>query len=233
MAVRDPLTAAGVVWTLCLLLAFSAVLGGVVYLLGEGVTGEAAAPVRTDFDRPLLEWFEDQRSPGRTSIAKTVTDMGGAIAIIFLLVGGATLSYVLTRDARWPIFFVAVLTIAPQLSGLLKELVDRPRPTLSPIYEHLPTAAFPSGHATNSAAAYFAVAFFLAWISGKKVAVWMVAAIVVLSVAITRVYLGVHWPTDVLGGWLLGGLCVALCAVVIKPGEPTAGNQAVDGYPAT
>ena len=201
-----------------MLVLLAAVLTGVMYALGSAVTSEGAAPVRTGFDRPLLEWFEGIRSATLTDIARMVTDFGGTIIIMLFLTGGAIVSYLLWRDPRWPIFFAAVLVTAPQLSSLSKVLVDRARPTLSPLYElALVTPAFPSGHATNSAATYCALGVFLVALTRKSFRVWVVVALVVLTVGLTRLYLGVHWPTDVLGGWLLGVASVFACVVAVRP----------------
>jgi undecaprenyl-diphosphatase len=214
----DDIGPRGLVQTMAILLSLATALTGVMYTLGSLITSETAAPIRSGFDRPLLEWFEGLRSSSLTDVVRVITDLGGTPVILLLLVGGAICSYVLSKNPRWPIFFAAVLITSPQLSSLSKQLVDRPRPTLSPLYEYvLVTPAFPSGHSTNAAATYFALGLFLVTLTGKVVRVWMVVAIVVLAVGLSRIYLGVHWPTDVLGGWLLGAASVGACALAVRP----------------
>lgn len=213
---RDQLTPRDVLGLVGGLVAVGAALVGVLYLLGLVVTSDAASFLRSGFDLPLLRFFEDLRSETLTNVMRAITFIGGTPLIMLLLVGAALLSYVLERSTRWSIFFVAVLALAPQSSSLAKELVGRPRPTLSPLYE-IASNAFPSGHATNSAAALGAVALFVALRSKVPWLVWGLAGLVVLAVGVTRVYLGVHWPTDVIAGWLLGAAWVSACALLIRP----------------
>ena len=76
-------------------------------------------------------------------------------------------------------------------------------------------ASFPSGHSANAAAAWFALAWILASLVERralKVVVWSVAGLVVAIVGVSRLYLGVHWPSDVLAGWAIGAAWVVLGA---------------------
>lgn len=85
-------------------------------------------------------------------------------------------------------------------SSVVKLVVDRPRPTLLPWLDDVSSASFPSGHAWNAAILYGA----LALVSGRAWAPWAAGALVLL-IGLSRVVMGVHWPSDVAGGWL-GGL---------------------------
>ena len=149
---------------------------------------------------------------------RAVTFLGSTLALVTMLLGAAIGSYLVSRNPRWPIFFVAVLAGVPQFSSLLKAMIDRPRPTLSPLYE-ITSAAFPSGHATAGAACFGAIGYFLASRNGRPTStvVWICAIAIAFSIGVTRIYLGVHWPTDVLGGWLLGAAWVTAVAWAIRP----------------
>lgn len=201
-----------------LLIVAGAILVGAEYLLSLFVSSDLASFLESGFDMPLLEFFEGLRSPVVTDLMKAATFFGGTVATMFLLLGAAIASFKFTRNPRWPIFFAAVLLGAPQFSTLLKNLLDRPRPTISPLYE-ITSAAFPSGHATSAAACFGALAYFLAFRLRPSLSgfVWVSAAAVAVLVGLTRVYLGVHWPTDVVGGWLLGSAWVTAAVLAIRP----------------
>ena len=100
------------------------------------------------------------------------------------------------------------------LSTLLKLLFDRPRPDLIPDAPHEFTASFPSGHAMLSAVTYLTLAALLARVQPlRRARIYLLALAILLTVLIgvSRVYLGVHWPTDVLAGWSIGSAWAMLC----------------------
>lgn len=107
------------------------------------------------------------------------------------------------KDAYW----LAGLAIATGLlEVLLKNLFQRPRPELWERLAHASGYSFPSGHALGSTT----ICGFLAYLLGerypqKKRLIYGVAAIWIFLSGLTRLYLGVHWPTDVVGSWILGG----------------------------
>lgn len=192
---------------------------GVSVLVGLVIEGPLARPVLEGFDRPLVRWFADIRSRGLTDAMRVITTLGGTIVALLALTIGAVASFVVTRSPRWPAFFAGVMAGGLQLAAIVKPIVGRARPLLDPVYT-VSSDAFPSGHAAVAAVCWGALAFFAAArvrSKGLAAALWFVGATVVLLVGISRVYLGVHWPTDVLGGWALGGFWVAIVAAAVKP----------------
>ena len=94
------------------------------------------------------------------------------------------------------------------LSSLLKAGFERPRPELVPHGSLVYTASFPSGHSMMAAVVYLTLGALLARAQPRrrlKVYLLALAVLVTVAVGISRVYLGVHWPTDVLAGWTIGG----------------------------
>ncbi|MET9833070.1 phosphatase PAP2 family protein [Streptomyces sp. NPDC006385] len=120
------------------------------------------------------------------------------------------------RAARWTaVWLMVTCVLASVIQQTLKAVIDRPRPVWPDPVDSAHYAAFPSGHAMTATV----VCGVLLWLlrrHGAAPALWRtavaVAVISVLGVGLTRVWLGVHWPTDVVGGWLLGAL-VAVLAV--------------------
>jgi len=93
------------------------------------------------------------------------------------------------------------------VSFVLKDIMDRPRPDLVSHLVDVQTSSFPSGHATLSAVVYLTIGALLAREQpsrGLRFYVMAVAILATMLIGCSRVYLGVHWPTDVLAGWAIG-----------------------------
>ncbi|WKD36099.1 phosphatase PAP2 family protein [Streptomyces xanthophaeus] len=128
------------------------------------------------------------------------------------------------RGDRGRALRVALVTLAASaLQQGLKALVGRERPVWPDPVDSAQYAAYPSGHALTATVVCGLLLWLLphrgrvpvAWVvAAWAVAAWAVAVVSVLGVGFTRVYLGVHWPSDVLGGWLLGVALVALATSV-------------------
>ncbi|GCD39183.1 phosphatase PAP2 family protein [Streptomyces chrestomyceticus JCM 4735] len=153
--------------------------------------------------------------PGLTSVSKVFSDwVWDPWTLRALLVVAAV---VLLRRSRYVLGCWVVLTAAvgTALQQALKALVGRQRPEWPDPVDSAHYAAFPSGHAMTAAVAGGLALWLLRLSGARRRWLWAAAVLVGVSVAgvgLTRVYLGVHWATDVLGGWLLGGALVAAAA---------------------
>jgi undecaprenyl-diphosphatase len=119
------------------------------------------------------------------------------------------------RPSRWlPVFLIAVTIGQTLMSGLIKDLLDRVRPTANPI-AHTLGPSFPSGHTTGAAACFAAFALVLGRGRSRNVQSLLAGAAVFVAIAVaaSRVLLGVHWLTDVIGGLALGWAWFALCSI--------------------
>jgi undecaprenyl-diphosphatase len=103
------------------------------------------------------------------------------------------------------------------LYDVIKAVVARPRPQVGHLVITATGFSFPSGHATQSAAAYGAIALVVRARYGARTGRWAVglAVVVTATVGLSRVYLGVHWPSDVVAGWLLGTAWLWCCATTL------------------
>jgi undecaprenyl-diphosphatase len=167
-------------------------------LLGIGVRVWAPG-----FDLQALQAIAGHRDATLTSIAGIVTNAGS-----FALLAPLSIAFLLLRRWKRPSDDIALLVIAAgsaALPSVVKLIVARPRPTLEHL-SHLTTLSFPSEHTTQAAAVYLTIAIMLSkgLNRGWRELVIVVALLIALAVAWSRVYLGVHYPTDVIAGLLLG-----------------------------
>lgn len=166
-------------------------------------------------DRAIYDALYAGHRPALLQIARLLTDLGEPTVLIAASVLCALWLWYAGRG-RLGLSLLLVALIGRALSEIQKISVDRPRPSLEPHLVLVKTQSFPSGHATSSMIFYLALAIALAghgrW---RRVAI---AAAVVLSLLIgaSRVMLGVHWPSDVVGGWAFGALWVLLA---LRPTE--------------
>lgn len=148
--------------------------------------------------------------------ARDFTALGG-VSVLTLITLVAVAFLGLQGKRRAALFVLLAVIGGLVLSSLLKIGFDRPRPELVPHGTMVNTASFPSGHSMMSAVAYLTLGALLARVQPKrrlKVFLMSVACLLTLVVGVSRVYLGVHWPTDVLAGWAAGAAWASLCWMV-------------------
>ncbi len=139
-------------------------------------------------------------------IGRDVTALGG-IAILVMIVLATSGFLLLQRKNRAALWLMLATGSGIALSTVLKNAFDRPRPDLVSHGSIVYTASFPSGHSLMSAVVYLTIGALLARVQPRrrlKIYLLTVAILLTLMVGASRVYLGVHWPTDVLAGWTVG-----------------------------
>lgn len=151
-------------------------------------------------------------------LMRDITALGGVgVLTLFVL---AIIGYLLLTDRARAALFLAVAVGGGMLLALgLKALVDRPRPDIVPGVEPIYTASFPSGHSMMSAVVYLTLAALLARTQDRtRVRAYLLglATLLALLVGLSRVYLAVHWPTDVLAGWTAGAVWALLSWTVMR-----------------
>lgn len=173
----------------------------VLWPLGELVSSAAVTRV----DREVIEQSVAIREPALNSFMHFLTLLGGTLFVTLVLGAAGTIVYIVERQKRWPVFLAWTIVGSVGLDNLIKVLVDRPRPDFHRLTD-VSGSAFPSGHSSAAAALFLGLAFLLSRrMNGGRAWVWGVAVMLSCLVAVSRVYLGVHWPTDVIGGLALGG----------------------------
>lgn len=197
------------------------------------------------FDRSVLLSMRtpadvtDPIGPGWVEeMGRDFTALGGVP--ILALVSLATLGYlVMVHKRRAAVFVFAATFGALLLSNGLKMLVERERPDLVPHGARVYTASFPSAHAMQSATTYLALGVLVASVQRRrrvKAYILSAAVLVTLLVGVSRVYLGVHWPSDVLAGWAVGAAWALLCWLAVRKlqqaGQVEQPDLAPPGQPA-
>jgi undecaprenyl-diphosphatase len=201
--------------TLAALLIAAGGLWVFVELADEVMEGESAS-----VDERLLLML---RSPDDSSdplgpawveeLARDATGVGGAGFLTFLTLASAGF-LALQRRKQLAVYLLAAVAGGTLVSTLLKLGFDRPRPDLVPHGSLVYTSSFPSGHSMLSAVTFLTLGALLA--SGQtniRIRVYLIglATFLAIVVGVSRVYLGVHWPTDVLAGWTAGATWTLLC----------------------
>jgi undecaprenyl-diphosphatase len=179
------------------------------------------------YDLGMLYWFNSWRSPWLNSTLTTLTHLGDAITLVSVSVLGAGLLLWLRRP-RLAAVLVGIGLLSWGLEWSVKRMVDRPRPDLAARLAEPPdNPSFPSGHALCSMAIYGTLALMLGRVR-RRWTPWLLAAAVCLSLVIglTRVMIGVHYPFDVLAGWLAGLLCLALAHALAGRSDPNVPPEA-------
>jgi undecaprenyl-diphosphatase len=204
--------------TLFLLLLVAGGIWAFIGLADEVMEGETAA-----IDRALLLMLRaDGAGPPDPlwllEMARDITALGG-VAVLTLLILAVAAFMGLRR--LWSAMWLLLLSAGGGMvvSTLLKDSFGRARPDLVPHLSHVSSASFPSGHSMMAATVYLTLGVLLARVEPErrvKVFVLSVAVVVTLLVGISRVYLGVHWPTDVLAGWTVGASWALLVWLIAR-----------------
>lgn len=201
--------------------------------VGEGSTAALDRKILLSLRNPLdpsdplgPRWLEETM--------RDITGLGSIFTIAFVTLS-VVLFLAMTERRRIAVFLVAAIGGGLVASTVLKLFYVRPRPDLVPHGMEVFTASFPSGHAMMSAIAYLTLAGLLARVErgrGVKILTLALGVFVTLLVGISRIYLGVHWPSDVVAGWCVGAAWAALCWFVALQLQRRGEVEAPDPAPS-
>jgi undecaprenyl-diphosphatase len=164
-----------------------------------------------DFDHSVIGAVQSLESPLLTRVMEFFTVVGSTQAVVVLCLLIIFFLYKVLHHRKELILFIAVVAGSPLLNLLLKEIFQRARPDLHRLIE-ISGYSFPSGHAMNSFTVY-GILTFLLWRhifnkAGRSLLL-LFSAFVVFMIGISRIYLGVHYPSDVIGGYFASGFWLA------------------------
>jgi membrane-associated phospholipid phosphatase len=198
-------------------------VGGACVIVLLGLTAWVIASIdsRTglaQLDRPMLDGFLTVRSPDLDAAVTAFTNLGRTVPM--LIIGLALTAVLFVAYRRWSVWVLMAITpiLSVNLTSWLKVAFARPRPPfVDAVAPYEPEFSFPSGHTLNSVAVTGMLAYLTVWLARQA---WLRIAAVVAALSwsaamsTSRVYLGHHWLTDVLGAWGLGLTLLALLITV-------------------
>lgn len=184
-----------------------------------------ASPAPLPGDVALASWVQDRA--WLEDIAKATNRLGGTLSWLALAVTAliaVIAGRVRQQNAISALAVLAAATFLRLLSPLLKELVASPRPDASygiSINHDISTFGFPSGHVYGDVLVYGAIA----WVLARKVSptlapiFWLAAGLIFVCAGPSRVFVGAHWPTDVVGGYLWGAAALSAAIALAQVGD--------------
>ncbi len=201
------------------------VLAASLIVMFAAITEELVDGDLHGFDRAVLLALRHPDDPSKPLgplwlqvAARDVTSLGSPA--VLTLITAAALGYLaLKRQWRAALFVLVSICGGTAVSFALKDLVQRPRPDFVAAVAQTQTYSFPSGHAFLSAVTFLTLGTLLARAQHQaevKIYLLSVAIAITVLVGVSRVYIGVHWPTDVLAGWCAGASWAILCWLIAE-----------------
>ena len=220
------------------LMLFGIFAGGIFlfqHLVGEVIEGE---PLK--FDATILLALRQQDNPAvpvdpawLLHAADDITSLGG-VTVLSLLTVMVTVYFIVSNKRALALFIALSVSGGWLISTLLKIGVGRPRPDIVPHLAHVSDLSFPSGHAMLSTVTYLTLGALLAKGRVFSERIYLIGCAIFLTVSIgfSRVYLGVHFPSDVLGGWCAGTIWALLCRLIFdRLSNSQVGRQRLEATP--
>jgi membrane-associated phospholipid phosphatase len=170
--------------------------------------------VTQNFDDEVLRWISTHRTPGLNEVMLEITTLGSGMVLIVLVLVASVFLW-LTKH-HWSVYILLVGVVGGQLMNrLLKNFFERPRPSIVEWVTEVSSKSFPSGHAMTAMITYGSVAYLVARLEPTDLlrrTTWAIAALFIFAIGISRMYLGVHYPSDIVAGYLAGVAWLAFVA---------------------
>ena len=204
-------------------IALAAIAAGI--LIFGGVAEDVLEGEPHKFDTELLLALRQAGNPDNPIgpawleyAMRDITALGG-YAVLTLIVMLTTLYLLLESRIKTALLLVSSIISGTLLVSILKIGFDRPRPDLVDQLTHATSSSFPSGHATSSALVYLTLSLLLAQaVRHRRLKLFLIASGVFIAILVgcSRVYLGVHWPSDVVAGWCLGAAWAMIWWIIAR-----------------
>ncbi|MGG1554545.1 phosphatase PAP2 family protein [Paenibacillus ferrarius] len=184
-------------------LAFS-----LICAIGFGLIGLIISDEKiTNFDQTVISFIQSFEHPTITRIMKVFTFIGGGVPVGIITVISVLFLYKVLNHRMELVLLIGVTIGSAMINTVLKEIYHRSRPVIHRIIEET-GFSYPSGHSMAAFSLYGVLAFLL-WRHIKtslgRTLLIIISSLMILLIGVSRIYLGVHYPTDVLGGFLASG----------------------------
>ena len=183
------------------------IVGVVAVLIFAGIAEAVDEGVTQSFDEKVLRWFEVNRSPFLDKVMLEITTLGSGVVLVMLVLVAAV--FLWQTKHHWSVYLLLLGVLGGKLfNSILKAVFERDRPSVVQWVTEVHSASFPSGHAMSSMVVYGSVAYLVGRLNptpALRLTTRLVAAAMIVGIGISRMYLGVHYPSDVIAGYL-GGL---------------------------
>ena len=201
-------------YVITVIIALVIVVGGINLFveLTETLKTETLAT----YDTAITDYVISYRTPSLTSYFKFMTYVGDVYGYLIVLVVFLLISLLVFKRWKYVVQATLILALATISNMVLKKFIDRARPGI----EHLvsvETLSYPSGHAMSAMAFYGFLIFLVTKFNIQKVMKYVLIialTVIILSIGISRIYLGVHFPSDIAGGFIAGFIWVVFCVLV-------------------
>lgn len=196
--------------------------GAVLAVAGTWAFAELASHVERgatqQFDDAILRWMAAHQIPWLRVVMLQVTALGTGV-VVMMVVAVAALFLWLTRHRHSATLLLVTTSVGIVINSLLKDAFHRQRPSIFAWGTEVFSSSFPSGHAMSAAIVYGTVAYLAARLQRRhwaRVATAVVAALLIALIALSRIYLGVHYPSDTLAGMAIGFAWAAFCMATLE-----------------
>ncbi|WP_194852409.1 phosphatase PAP2 family protein [Nonlabens antarcticus] len=201
------------------------ITSAVAFLIVAGATKlfiELTENLKSDLlarlDRNITNYVASYRTPALDTYFVTVTNIGDALGYLVVFISCTVIFYLVFKNWKYVVQLALVLLLTLCSNLLLKKVINRARPSI----EHLvavETLSYPSGHAMTAMAFYGFLIYLISTFKLNlfiKTGIIIILSILIISIGISRIYLGVHFPSDIAAGFIAGFVWVVLCILMLN-----------------
>ncbi len=206
--------------------------GAVVAVAGTWAFAALASHMRRGatqaFDDTVMHWVADHQVHWLRVAMINVTELGTGVVVMMVVIVAALFLW-LTKHKHSAALLLVVASVGLILNGMLKDVFHRTRPNIFPWGTEVFSSSFPSGHAMSAAIVYGTIAYLAGRLQRThwaRMVTTTIAVALVLLIAVSRIYLGVHYPSDTLAGMTIGFAWAAFCMATLEAIQLVAKRRA-------